>query len=40
MDFADALHLCKSAHCEEFVTFDRKFIKAAQASGYESVREA
>lgn len=40
MDFADALHLCKSAHCEEFVTFDRKFIKAAQASAYENVREA
>lgn len=40
MDFADALHLTKSAHCEEFVTFDRKFMKAAQAAGYEMVREA
>lgn len=40
MDFADALHLVKSVHCEEFVTFDRKFIKAAQAAGYETVREA
>ncbi|NKK65972.1 type II toxin-antitoxin system VapC family toxin [Rhizobium leguminosarum] len=40
MDFADALHLTKSAHCEEFVTFDRKFMKAAQAAGYETVREA
>ncbi|MBW8791208.1 type II toxin-antitoxin system VapC family toxin [Rhizobium leguminosarum] len=40
MDFADALHLTKSAHCEEFVTFDRKFMKAAQAAGYEAVREA
>jgi predicted nucleic-acid-binding protein len=40
MDFADALHLTKSAHCEEFVTFDRKFMKAAQAAGYEIVREA
>ena len=40
MDFADALHLGKSAHCEEFVTFDRKFVKAAQAAGCETVREA
>lgn len=40
MDFADALHLTKSVRCEEFVTFDRKFIKAAQAAGYETVREA
>jgi predicted nucleic acid-binding protein len=24
MDFADALHLGKSAHCEGFATFDRK----------------
>jgi predicted nucleic-acid-binding protein len=40
MDFADALHLTKTAHCEEFVTFDRKFLKAAQAAGFEAVREA
>jgi predicted nucleic acid-binding protein len=40
MDFADALHLTNAAHCDEFVTFDRKFIKAAQAAGYETVREA
>lgn len=40
MDFADALHLTKAAHCEEFVTFDRKFMKAAQAAGFETVREA
>lgn len=39
MDFADALHLGKSSHCSAFVTFDRKFIKAAQAAGYESVHE-
>lgn len=40
MDFADALHLGKSAHCEGFATFDRKFIKAAKAAGHGSVREA
>ncbi len=40
MDFADALHLGKSAHCEGLVTFDRKFVKAARAAGYDSVREA
>lgn len=40
MDFADALHLGKSAHCEAFITFDRKFLKSARASGYENVRKA
>ncbi|RXT27993.1 VapC toxin family PIN domain ribonuclease [Rhizobium leguminosarum] len=40
MDFADALHLTKAAHCEAFVTFDRIFLKAAQAAGFETVREA
>lgn len=40
MDFADALHLCRSAHCEGFVTFDRRFVRAAQAAGYDGVREA
>jgi predicted nucleic-acid-binding protein len=40
MDFADALHLLKAQHCETFVTFDRKFMKAAQAAGYETVQEA
>jgi predicted nucleic-acid-binding protein len=40
MHFADALHLTKSVHCEELITFDRKFMKAAQAAGYETVREA
>lgn len=40
MDFADALHLVRSTHCEGFVTFDRKFLKAAKAAGYERVREA
>jgi predicted nucleic-acid-binding protein len=40
MDFADALHLGRSAHCEGFVTFDRELVKAAKAAGYENVREA
>lgn len=39
MDFADALHLGRSAHCEGFASFDRKFVKAAQAAGYPGVRE-
>lgn len=40
VDFADALHLGRSAHCESFVTFDRKFVKAAKVAGYPSVHEA
>ena len=40
MDFADALHLCKSAHCDGLVTFDQKFVKAAKAAGYAAVRQA
>jgi len=39
MDFADALHLSSLGACEALVTFDRKFIKAAQASGVMQVRE-
>ncbi len=40
MDFADALHLGKAAHCEGMATFDRKFVKAAKAAGFAGVREA
>ena len=29
MDFADALHLAKARGCQGFVSFDRKFAKAA-----------
>lgn len=32
MDFADALHLGAASHCETMLTFDRKFIKAAEKS--------
>ena len=40
MDFADALHLTRSGHCDAFVTFDRKLVKAANQAGREGVREA
>jgi len=39
MDFADAMHLGKAAHCDALVSFDLKFVKAAKRAGYESVRE-
>jgi len=31
LDFADALHLAAAAACEAFVSFDKRFIKAAEA---------
>ncbi len=31
MDFADALHVAQVAHCQQFYTFDKKFIKKSQA---------
>lgn len=40
MDFADALHLGRSEQQDAFLTFDRKFVKAAQSAGIGSVREA
>jgi predicted nucleic-acid-binding protein len=30
MDFADALHLAGSGHCDKLATFDRAFIKSAK----------
>ncbi len=33
MDFADALHLGAADHCDAFLTFDRKFIRAAESGG-------
>jgi predicted nucleic-acid-binding protein len=30
MDFADALHLTGSSHCDKLATFDRAFIKSAK----------
>lgn len=38
MDFADALHVARSAHCEAFVTFDRNLEKAAKGLGEVAVR--
>ncbi|MCC6940125.1 MAG: type II toxin-antitoxin system VapC family toxin [Novosphingobium sp.] len=35
LDFADALHLARSAHCSAFVTFDRKL--ASKAKGLAQV---
>lgn len=39
MDFADALHLGKSAHCSGFATFDRKLVKSARAARHGGVQE-
>lgn len=39
MDFADALHLAGARECEAFVTFDRRFVKAAAGLEAPSVRE-
>lgn len=33
LDFSDALHFAQSGLCGEFVTFDRRFSKAAQRLG-------
>ena len=40
LDFADALHLGRSERQDAFLTFDRKFVKAAQAAGIGFVQEA
>lgn len=40
LDFADALHLVRSAHCAVFASFDRKFLKRAKSAGYANVEEA
>ena len=39
MDFADALHLCRSKHCASFASFDRHLIRAARAAASGVVRE-
>lgn len=39
LDFADALHLGRADGCDAFVTFDRRFIKAARTAGLKTVRE-
>lgn len=40
MDFADALHLGRSDKTDGFLTFDRRFVKAAKVAGIHTVREA
>ena len=30
LDFADALHLAKSQHCQQMFTFDRRFVNRAK----------
>ena len=38
MDFADALHLGRAEDRGDFVTFDRRLIKAARAAGRGNLR--
>ena len=38
MDFADALHLAKAQGCDAFVSFDRRFARAARELGDLEVR--
>ena len=38
LDFADALHLGRAEDCSAFVTFDQRFIRAAQTAGLNNVR--
>jgi predicted nucleic-acid-binding protein len=38
MDFADGLHLAKSAGCDAFVSFDQDFAKIAEKLGTPNVR--
>lgn len=40
MDFADALHLGRASGQDAFLTFDRRFVTAAQAAGINLVQEA
>ncbi|WP_103175189.1 type II toxin-antitoxin system VapC family toxin [Paracoccus sp. SY] len=40
MDFADALHLRRSTDRDAFLTFDRRFVKAAKAVAIDLVQEA
>ena len=38
LDFADALHLAQSHHCQELMTFDQNFIKRAASLAACSVK--
>lgn len=39
MDFADALHLGRSAHCDGFASFDHRFVRAAKKAGFQNICE-
>jgi len=39
LDFADALHMTRAAHCAAFVTFDKGLVKAAQGAGVTGIKE-
>ena len=40
MDFADAVHLAAAGRCEAFLTFDRRFVRAAERANVDiEVRE-
>jgi predicted nucleic-acid-binding protein len=38
LDFADGLHLAKAENCDAFVSFDRNFVKTANAVGFIKAR--
>jgi predicted nucleic acid-binding protein len=38
MDFADALRLARSGHCDGFATYDRRLMAAAAKAGIDAVR--
>ena len=39
LDFADALHLARAAHCKAFVSFDKRLQKRAKVAGLQPVVE-
>lgn len=38
MEFADALHLARSSHCDAFISFDRRLARRAASAGAPIVR--
>ena len=38
MDFADAMHLARSSHCDAFLTFDHRLARDAASLGTTTVR--
>lgn len=37
VEFADALHLATSAHCDGFATFDAALVKSARRAGFATI---